>query len=88
MAKKKEGYTDRLIRLPDSVWAALDGDADRCRRSSTGQLEALLLAYFEINDIELGELPPREGFGRLRSDEGRGTVAVEERAPLEVMGKY
>ena len=57
----------RSIRLPEYVWNALDADAVRCRRSSQKQIEALLVSFYEIGDVEinkqsleiLGELMPK-----------------------------
>ncbi len=57
----------RSIRLPEKVWDALDADAERCRRSSQKQIEALLVTFYEIEDVEishrrmeiLGEIMPR-----------------------------
>lgn len=56
----------RSIRLPEFVWDALDADAERCRRSSQKQIEALLSTFYDIADVEisrsklkmLGELVP------------------------------
>ena len=33
MAAKKDGYTDKLVRLPDEFWVALESDAQRCKRT-------------------------------------------------------
>ncbi len=57
----------RSIRLPETVWNALDEDAQRCRRSSQKQIEALLVTFYEMEDVEInqrqlgivGELLPR-----------------------------
>ena len=57
----------RSIKLPEFVWDALDADAERCRRSSQKQIEALLVTFYEIEDVEisqrkmeiLGEIMPR-----------------------------
>jgi hypothetical protein len=56
----------RSIRLPESLWDALDADAARCRRSSQKHLEALLLTFYEMENVEIskdkleliGELSP------------------------------
>jgi len=61
----------RSIKLPEFVWDALDADAARCRRSSQKQIEALLVTFYEIEDVEisqrkmeiLGELMPRSDKG-------------------------
>lgn len=55
-----------LIRFPKSLWQAIDADAQRCRRSSVKQMEAVLSAYYELGDVEInrenlqmvGELMP------------------------------
>ena len=57
----------RSIRLPEYVWNALDEDAARCRRSSQKHLEALLLTFYDMQDVEInkqtlsmvGELLPK-----------------------------
>ncbi|MDQ4121726.1 MAG: hypothetical protein M3209_09800 [Acidobacteriota bacterium] len=65
-----ESDVARSIRLPKAVWNALDEEAARCRRSATKQLEAILLTYYGIEDVEVdraklakaalvGELTPR-----------------------------
>ena len=47
---------NRSIRLPLYVWRALDGDAERCRRSSVKQVEAILVKYYDLDsDIDLSE---------------------------------
>ena len=43
----------RSIRLPKRVWDALDKDAARCRRSSVKQLEALLITFYDLEDVEI-----------------------------------
>ena len=56
----------RSIRLPENLWDALDADAARCRRSAQKHLEALLLTFYKMEDVEisksklemLGELVP------------------------------
>ena len=45
----------RSIRLPEFVWNALDADAERCRRSSQKQIEALLVTFYEIDDVEINK---------------------------------
>lgn len=46
----------RSIRLPEYVWEALDRDAERCRRSSQKQIEAILVSFYEIEDVEISPL--------------------------------
>ncbi|HEX8568200.1 MAG TPA: hypothetical protein VF648_21345 [Pyrinomonadaceae bacterium] len=43
----------RSIRFPQELWDALDRDAERCKRSSQKQLEALLMTYYEIDNVEI-----------------------------------
>ncbi len=45
----------RSIRLPESVWDALDADAARCRRSSQKQIEALLVTFYEMESVEINK---------------------------------
>lgn len=46
----------RSIRLPEYVWDALDKDSARCRRSSQKQLEAILLKFYGLEDVEIDTL--------------------------------
>lgn len=43
----------RSIRLPKRIWRLLDGDADRCDRTTNGQLKAILKAYYKVSNVEL-----------------------------------
>ncbi len=45
----------RSIRLPEYVWDALDEDATRCRRSSQKHLEALLLTFYDMQNVEINK---------------------------------
>jgi hypothetical protein len=57
----------RSIRFPKRLWDAIDGDAQRCKRSSVKQMEAVLSAYYGLEDVDLnkqsleiiGELLPK-----------------------------
>jgi hypothetical protein len=68
----------RSIRFPKELWDAIDEDAQRCRRSSVKQMEAVLTAYYGLEDVELnrenlqmvGELFPR-GKARLPVKEAK-----------------
>jgi 23S rRNA maturation-related 3'-5' exoribonuclease YhaM len=61
----------RSIRFPKELWDAIDEDAQRCKRSSVRQMEAVLTAYYGLQDVDLnntnlqmvGELFPR---GKVR----------------------
>lgn len=43
----------RSIRLPERIWDALDADAERCRRSSQKHLEALLVSFYNMDNVEI-----------------------------------
>jgi 23S rRNA maturation-related 3'-5' exoribonuclease YhaM len=45
----------RSIRFPKKVWDAIDADAQRCKRSSVKQMEAVLTAYYQLEDVELNQ---------------------------------
>ena len=45
----------RSIRFPKKVWDAIDADAQRCKRSSVKQMEAVLTAYYKLEDVELDQ---------------------------------
>jgi hypothetical protein len=51
--KKLDSAKNRLIKLPDLLWETLDNDAHRCRRSTTKQIEAILISYYELDDVGL-----------------------------------
>ncbi|MEW6210566.1 MAG: hypothetical protein AB1631_19535, partial [Acidobacteriota bacterium] len=46
----------RSIRLPKKIWRLLDGDADRCDRTTNGQLKAILKAYYKVSNVELMDI--------------------------------
>lgn len=50
---RDETEVARTMRFPKYVWDALSVDAKRCRRSMTSQLEALVVAYLELESVEL-----------------------------------
>lgn len=43
----------RSIRFPQSLWDAIDRDADRCKRSSVKQMESVLSEYYGLASVEL-----------------------------------
>lgn len=57
----------RSIRFPIDLWKAIDEDAKRCKRSSVKQMEAVLSAYYGLEDVDLnrqklqiiGEIKPK-----------------------------
>lgn len=51
--KKLDSAKNRLIKLPDLLWETLDNDAHRCRRSTTKQIEAILISYYELDEVGL-----------------------------------
>jgi hypothetical protein len=46
----------RSIRLPKRIWRLLDRDADRCDRTTNGQLKAILKAYYKVSNVELMDI--------------------------------
>lgn len=82
-----EAEKTRSIRLPETVWDALDADAVRCRRSSQKQIEALLVTFYEIQDVEinkqsleiLGEIMPRGNKGNKGIKVLSGEVRIEKK---------
>lgn len=44
--------------MPESLRDALDADAARCRRSSQKHLEALLLTFYDMADVEINKPKP------------------------------
>jgi hypothetical protein len=53
MAKEPVG---KLIKLSEATWNALAADAERCKRSSTKQLEAILTTYYGLDNVELEDV--------------------------------
>lgn len=43
----------KLIKLPSNLWRYLEVDSNRCRRSVTKQIEAILVTYFQVENIEV-----------------------------------
>jgi len=43
----------RVIHLPTKLWDAIDQEARRCRRSSVKQVEAILLSYYQMENVDL-----------------------------------
>jgi len=43
----------RSIRFPKELWDAIDEDAQRCKRSAVRQMEAVLTAYYELEDVDI-----------------------------------
>jgi hypothetical protein len=71
---KDEKIVQRPARLPQKLWIALDAEANRCRRSSTKQLEAILLQYYGFEDVELHfpfQMPLKTESTTLHSAESR-----------------
>lgn len=55
-----EKIKGRLINLPPILWDNLEVDAGRCKRSVTKQIEAILDAYFEIENVNLNNEPIKQ----------------------------
>lgn len=69
-SEQEEGKI-RSINLPSKVWAALDGDAKRCRRSSQKQLEALLIYLYDLEDIAIDKGKLATAAEKTRGGEAR-----------------
>lgn len=65
-AAMPEDRKDKLVNLPNDVWDALDKEARRCRRSVTKQIEAIIVSYLRMDDVDLKEMdrPDLEIVGR------------------------
>lgn len=78
----------KLINLPNYIWEHLEKDARRCRRSVTKQIEAVLISYFGLEDVEIdGSL-----IHRAREEQGREPrrepVAGEFNSLAELYDKF
>jgi len=51
----------RSIRLPESLWEAIDEDAKRCKRSALKQMEAVLSLYYNLGE------PPELDAARIKA---------------------
>ena len=66
MAKEEKDEKVKLIPFTRELEEAIEADAKRCRRSFVRQVEAVLMTYYGIDDVEvdrqrleiLGELAP------------------------------
>jgi len=84
----------RSIRLPEGVWQALDEDAARCRRSAQKQLEAILVSFYELDDVELnrqkleiiGEILPKAKSGVRFMKESAGADSGGETSKIKKRG--
>ena len=43
----------RSIRFPEKLWNAIDVDAKRCKRSAVKQMEAVLTAYYGLDEVNI-----------------------------------
>jgi hypothetical protein len=75
---KTEPKRKRLIELPERVWAVLDADARRSRRTSMKQLQAIIETVYGLGDVELGDTSAASSIVSF----GRGSLAGER--PIEV----
>lgn len=77
-----EAEKTRSIRLPEKVWDALDEDAARCRRSSQKQIEALLVSFYEMSDVEINK-ESLEILGKIMSNEKKTIKMLKQTASVE-----
>lgn len=77
----KEEITNRNLYLPKYVWDAVDADAQRCGRSGIKQILALLIAYYDLGNVELS----KEGLERMNlASLPLGTVKTKSTPPQAV----
>jgi len=51
--KMSDEEKPRSIRFPESLWRAIDVEAKKCKRSAVKQMEAVLTAYYGLDNVEL-----------------------------------
>ena len=66
----------RSIRFPKNLWDAIDADATRCKRSAVKQMEAVLTAYYNLEDVELNR-PQLELLGEIAPHSKRKMPMIE-----------
>ena len=69
----------RSIRFPKNLWDAIDADATRCKRSAVKQMEAVLTAYYNLEDVELNR-PQLEMLGELAPHSAKKMPLIEASA--------
>ncbi len=72
-SSKKKRLKTRSIYFPDELWDAIGKDAERCKRTPLKQMEAILLTYYELGDIELDY----ERFQKMKSKQTRLDAPTE-----------
>lgn len=68
----------RSIRFPKELWDAIDEDAQRCKRSAVRQMEAVLTAYYGLEDIDIN-VQQLEIVGELLRTSKKRLPAIEAR---------
>lgn len=54
--KKDKDETARSIRFPKRIWQEIDEDAKRCQRTAVKHMQAIFMAYFNLQDIDLVDM--------------------------------
>ncbi len=57
MAKEEKDEKVKLIPFTKELEEAIETDARRCRRSFVRQVEAVLMTYYGIDDVEVDRAP-------------------------------
>lgn len=70
----------RSIRFPKTLWEAIDADAQRCKRSAVKQMEAVLTAYYKLEEVEINRTQ-LEFVGELLAVGGKKTQVIESEKP-------
>jgi len=52
-SSKKKQVKQKLLEIPPRLHDVIAKDAERCRRSVNKQIEAILVAYYRIDSVEL-----------------------------------
>ncbi len=66
----------KLIPFTEELEKAIEKDAGRCRRSFVRQVEAVLMTYYNIADVEV-DRTPLEILGELNATSKKKTPVVE-----------
>lgn len=84
MAKSE---TARTVRFPDALWAAIDRDAVRCRRSSVKQMEAVLMAVYDLESIEIDPAGIKRGASEtVITGRGKDKIRMVDTQTVPIVG--
>src|SRR5262249_43487798 len=84
-----DAQTQLNLRLSARIMALLEADAQRCFRSNTKQVEAILTAYYEVGDVDLRDTKQAKakvqggGAGHKAFLRAAADIITEERADAD-----